>query len=246
MLRISPPPSLNSSKSSSIDQSDNPFRPNRYATLTYSHSFSYSSYLSSSANYLRSNTATTPISFHSPKTSSFNSFKDSFIRPVQQQQQQQQRQQQSQQIKNTSTSISNSTSTQSISSNSSSSPRRFDPKSIQKIVLEWCQAQTKNYPNVKITNFSSSWADGLAFCALIHSFLPNSFDYSKLSSENRHQNFELAFETAYKEANITPLLEVNDMLLMGNRPDDRCIYTYVATIYSRFQSRPRNSIKYPI
>lgn len=139
MLRISPPPSLNSSKSSSIYQSDNPFRPNRYATLTYSHSFSYSSYLSSSPNCLRSNTA--PISFHSPKTSSFNSFKDSFIRPVQQKQQQ--RQQQSQQ---TSTTISNSTSTQSINSNSSSSPRRFDPKNIQKIVLEWCQAQTKNYP----------------------------------------------------------------------------------------------------
>jgi hypothetical protein len=73
---------------------------------------------------------------------------------------------------------------------------RFDPKSVQKIVLEWCQNQTKDYSNVRITNFSSSWSDGLAFCALIHSFLPDSFDFNKLNSKNRFQNFELAFETA--------------------------------------------------
>jgi hypothetical protein len=39
-----------------------------------------------------------------------------------------------------------------------------------------------------------------------------------------------------KQANISPLLEVDDMIRMGNRPDDRCVYTYVSTIYSRFKS----------
>lgn len=34
-----------------------------------------------------------------------------------------------------------------------------------------------------------------------------------------------------------PLLEVEDMLSMGNRPDDRCVFTYVSTIFSRFQRR---------
>jgi len=50
--------------------------------------------------------------------------------------------------------------------------------------------------NVKIENFSSSWSDGLAFCALIHHFFPDAFDYSLLDSKNRKQNFDLAFKVA--------------------------------------------------
>ena len=50
--------------------------------------------------------------------------------------------------------------------------------------------------NVKIENFSSSWSDGLAFCALIHHFYPDAFDYSKLDAKNRRHNFELAFRVA--------------------------------------------------
>lgn len=50
--------------------------------------------------------------------------------------------------------------------------------------------------NVEITNFSSSWADGMAFCALIHHFYPDSFDYKELDPKNRRQNFEIAFKTA--------------------------------------------------
>jgi len=40
-----------------------------------------------------------------------------------------------------------------------------------------------------------------------------------------------------------PLLEVNDMLNMGNRPDDRCVFTYVSTIYTRFQSAKQKLAK---
>jgi len=50
--------------------------------------------------------------------------------------------------------------------------------------------------NVNVTNFSTSWADGLAFCALIHHFCPDAFDFSRLSAKNRRANFTLAFETA--------------------------------------------------
>jgi hypothetical protein len=76
------------------------------------------------------------------------------------------------------------------------SNRRYDPRNAQKIVLEWCQHHTRNYPNVSVANFSSSWSDGLAFCALIHNFLPDSFDYETLTAADRRHNFELAFETA--------------------------------------------------
>jgi len=50
--------------------------------------------------------------------------------------------------------------------------------------------------NVQISNFSSSWSDGLAFCALIHHFLPDAFDYTTLTKQTRRHNFELAFSVA--------------------------------------------------
>lgn len=39
--------------------------------------------------------------------------------------------------------------------------------------------------NIDITNFSSSWADGLAFCAVYHTYLPSHIPYSTLGPENK-------------------------------------------------------------
>lgn len=50
--------------------------------------------------------------------------------------------------------------------------------------------------NVDIQNFSSSWSNGMAFCALVHHFFPDAFDYDSLSPSNRRQNFEVAFSSA--------------------------------------------------
>lgn len=50
--------------------------------------------------------------------------------------------------------------------------------------------------HVDLQNFSSSWSDGMAFCALVHSFFPDAFDYNALSPTQRRQNFELAFTMA--------------------------------------------------
>lgn len=50
--------------------------------------------------------------------------------------------------------------------------------------------------NVNVTNFSTSWNDGLAFCALIHNFYPEAFDFAKLDAKNRRYNFTLAFKAA--------------------------------------------------
>ena len=63
-------------------------------------------------------------------------------------------------------------------------------------LLLWCQRKTDSYANVNIQNFNFSWRDGLAFCALIHHFYPEAFDYSKLEAKNRRYNFDLAFDTA--------------------------------------------------
>ena len=61
-----------------------------------------------------------------------------------------------------------------------------------------CVSDPNRFPpqNVKVENFSTSWNDGMAFCALIHHFYPDAFDFEKLNPKNRRYNFDLAFKTA--------------------------------------------------
>ncbi|XP_035167571.1 smoothelin-like protein 1, partial [Oxyura jamaicensis] len=102
--------------------------------------------------------------------------------------------------------------------------------SVKAMLLEWCRARTRGYQNVDIQNFSGSWGSGLAFCALIHSFFPDAFDYSGLEPHDRRHNFALAFATAEARADCAPLLDVEDMLRLAV-PDAKCIYTYVQELY---------------
>ena len=84
-------------------------------------------------------------------------------------------------------------------------------------ILIWCQCRVREYEvrmgrrlivnkcvrfccyelfqGVKIENFTSSWADGVSFCALIHHFFPQAFDFRKVDRNNRRANYELAFST---------------------------------------------------
>nr|CAD7425626.1 unnamed protein product [Timema monikensis] len=101
-------------------------------------------------------------------------------------------------------------------------------------LLYWSQSKTKEYKNIQIENFSTSWSNGLAFCALIHHFCPDAFDYETLKPEERRKNFELAFRVADDKAGIAPLLDVEDMVMM-RKPDWKCVFTYVQSIYRRFK-----------
>ncbi|NWT55930.1 SMTL2 protein, partial [Erythrocercus mccallii] len=107
--------------------------------------------------------------------------------------------------------------------------------SIKQILLDWCRSKTIGYKHIDLQNFSSSWNDGMAFCALVHSFFPEAFDYNKLDPANRKQNFELAFTTAEKMAHCDRLIEVEDMMVMGHKPDPMCVFTYVQSLYSHLR-----------
>ncbi|XP_042581076.1 smoothelin isoform X1 [Cyprinus carpio] len=107
--------------------------------------------------------------------------------------------------------------------------------SIKQMLLDWCRSKTRSYENVDIQNFSSSWSDGMAFCALVHNFFPEAFDYASLSPANRRQNFEVAFSTAEAHANCMPLLEVEDMMIMGKKPDSKCVFTYVQSLVNHLR-----------
>ncbi len=50
-------------------------------------------------------------------------------------------------------------------------------------LIKWCQERLVDYKGIEIKNFSSSWNDGLAFCALMHSYLPTKIDFESLRNE---------------------------------------------------------------
>ncbi|XP_051793628.1 smoothelin-like protein 2 [Acanthochromis polyacanthus] len=106
---------------------------------------------------------------------------------------------------------------------------------IKQILLEWCRSKTIGYQNIDIQNFSSSWSDGMAFCALVHSFFPLEFDYNGLNPANRKHNLSLAFTMAEQQADCLRLIEVEDMLEMGDKPDPMCVFTYVQSLYNHLK-----------
>jgi len=109
------------------------------------------------------------------------------------------------------------------------------PSSAKEVILSWVQERTNTYPNLKVTNFSSSWNDGMAFCALVHYYFPEAFEWSELDPKNRRYNFDLAFRSAEHFADICPLLDVEDMV-MFEKPDWKCVFTYVQTFFRRFRN----------
>ncbi|XP_043367989.1 EH domain-binding protein 1 isoform X18 [Dermochelys coriacea] len=55
-------------------------------------------------------------------------------------------------------------------------------------LLVWCKEVTKNYRGVKITNFTTSWRNGLSFCAILHNFRPDLIDYKSLNPQDIKEN----------------------------------------------------------
>ncbi|KAL4648975.1 cytospin-A-like [Arapaima gigas] len=100
-------------------------------------------------------------------------------------------------------------------------------------LLRWCQSRTQGYANIDITNFSSSWVDGLAFCAVFHTYLPSHIPYCSLNPDNKEQNLNLAFHTG-ESVGIPATLTVEEMLRTTG-PDWQRVLGYIESIYRHFE-----------
>uniref|UniRef100_A0A3Q2VNA7 EH domain-binding protein 1-like protein 1 n=1 Tax=Haplochromis burtoni TaxID=8153 RepID=A0A3Q2VNA7_HAPBU len=99
-------------------------------------------------------------------------------------------------------------------------------------LLEWCQEITKNHKGVKITNFSTSWRNGLAFCAILHHFHPEKINFEMLDPYDIKQNNKKAFN-GFAELGISRLMEPSDMVMLAV-PDRLIVMTYLNQIRTYF------------
>ncbi|KAJ5176716.1 uncharacterized protein N7482_002593 [Penicillium canariense] len=105
-------------------------------------------------------------------------------------------------------------------------------------LLLWCQRKTACYDDVEVRDFSTSWNNGLAFCALLDIHRPDLIDYDSLDKSDHRGNMKLAFDIASNEIGIPDLLDVDDVCDVP-RPDERSLMTYIAYWFHAFSQLER-------
>nr|XP_048698619.1 EH domain-binding protein 1 isoform X13 [Caretta caretta] len=108
-------------------------------------------------------------------------------------------------------------------------------------LLVWCKEVTKNYRGVKITNFTTSWRNGLSFCAILHNFRPDLIDYKSLNPQDIKENNKKAYD-GFASIGISRLLEPSDMVLLAI-PDKLTVMTYLYQIRAHFSGLELNVVQ---
>ncbi|XP_057599624.1 EH domain-binding protein 1 isoform X2 [Hippopotamus amphibius kiboko] len=108
-------------------------------------------------------------------------------------------------------------------------------------LLAWCKEVTKNYRGVKITNFTTSWRNGLSFCAILHHFRPDLIDYKSLNPQDIKENNKKAYD-GFASIGISRLLEPSDMVLLAI-PDKLTVMTYLYQIRAHFSGQELNVVQ---
>ncbi|XP_075003701.1 EH domain-binding protein 1 isoform X10 [Calonectris borealis] len=108
-------------------------------------------------------------------------------------------------------------------------------------LLVWCKEVTKNYRGVKITNFTTSWRNGLSFCAILHHFRPDLIDYKFLNPQDIKENNKKAYD-GFASLGISRLLEPSDMVLLAI-PDKLTVMTYLYQIRAHFCGQELNVVQ---
>ncbi|XP_077475097.1 MICAL-like protein 1 isoform X2 [Stigmatopora argus] len=114
-----------------------------------------------------------------------------------------------------------------------------DTMASREALLKWCSQICISYPQLEINNLSTSFRDGLAFCAIIHKHRPDLIDFRSLSRANVYENNQLAFEVAETKLGIPAFLIPKEMLT-SEVPDYLSVITYLSQYYHYF-NKPFNA-----
>ncbi|NWY26109.1 UTRO protein, partial [Pheucticus melanocephalus] len=99
----------------------------------------------------------------------------------------------------------------------------------EKILLSWVRQSTRPYSQVNVLNFTTSWADGLAFNAVIHRHKPELFSWDKVTKMSPVERLENAFNIAKNHLGIEKLLDPEDVAVQ--LPDKKSIIMYLTSLF---------------
>ncbi|XP_037986562.1 utrophin isoform X4 [Motacilla alba alba] len=99
----------------------------------------------------------------------------------------------------------------------------------EKILLSWVRQCTRPYSQVNVLNFTTSWADGLAFNAVIHRHKPELFSWDKVTKMSPVERLENAFNIAKNHLGIEKLLDPEDVAVQ--LPDKKSIIMYLTSLF---------------
>lgn len=106
---------------------------------------------------------------------------------------------------------------------------------------------------MKVTNFHSSWKDGMTFCAIINRHRPDLLDYDECDPSKPMENLEKAFTIAEKELDVIRFLDPEGMDYRGSvydkylyllvdvnveKPSEQAILMYVSALKHAFPEMP--------
>ncbi|CAJ0923503.1 unnamed protein product, partial [Ranitomeya imitator] len=96
--------------------------------------------------------------------------------------------------------------------------------------------------SINITDFKSSWKNGMAFLTIIQSLRPDLIDMDKLQEKSNEEKLQEAFTIAENELKIPKLIEPEDLIALN--PDEKSIMTYVAQFlqYSKNMEEPTKDL----
>uniref|UniRef100_A0A8C7HQP1 Utrophin n=1 Tax=Oncorhynchus kisutch TaxID=8019 RepID=A0A8C7HQP1_ONCKI len=101
----------------------------------------------------------------------------------------------------------------------------------EKILLSWVRQCTRSYQDhVNVLNFTTSWADGLAFNAILHRFRPNVLSWDRVLSLSPVERLDHAFTVAKDQLAIERLLDPEDVAVQ--LPDKKSIIMYVMSLFA--------------
>lgn len=104
---------------------------------------------------------------------------------------------------------------------------------IEKSLLAWVCQFTEPH-GLKVTDFSSSWSDGLAFLYILYENIPK-FDLNEAVKLHPIARHRMAFDLASRHLQVEQLLEPEDVNTL--KPDKKSILMYVMCIYNAIDSK---------
>jgi hypothetical protein len=132
-------------------------------------------------------------------------------------------------------------STLKLDSNETSPSSTSSTSTASKDLLDWCRlvvseaTKTHNiFNSLDIKDFSSSWKNGLGFCAIIYKHKPNLIELKHLSLTEIKNNLKQAF-SASDSLNVVRVLDYSDFLNKEHL-DQLLIMTYLYQLRDHFET----------